>query len=182
MKKSYLVIGVVLIAVVGFFAYRMTASRGKSPPATATLSQGDLDVKVTYCRPFKRDRMIFGDKEAGALVPYGKYWRLGANAATEITFAKNALFAGQPIAAGSYRMYAIPSATSWKVVLNSQTGKWGAFEPNHDKDVLSVDVPVEVAPEKAEQFTISFTSEPNGAKMDFVWDMTRVRVPLAAAK
>lgn len=182
MKKQVLVaVGAVVVAVVLFFGYRIMTTRKLSPCDTVAFSQGNLDVKVGYCRPFKKGRVIFGEKDTGALVPYGKYWRLGANAATEITFAKNVLFAGKPVSAGSYRMYAIPGAASWKVVLNSETGKWGAFEANHDKDILTVEVPAEAAASPVEQFTISLSGDGSAAKMDFAWDSTIVHVPLAAA-
>ena len=39
-------------------------------------------VRVTYSRPAKKDREVFGAK----LVPYDKVWRFGANEATEIKF------------------------------------------------------------------------------------------------
>lgn len=180
MKKKILMgVGALLLLFASYMAYAILIGSKKSPPDTATFSQGGLDMKVTYCRPYKKGRLIFGEKEAGALVPYGKYWRLGANAATEITFSKNVLFAGKPVNAGSYRMYAVPSASSWKVVLNNELGKFGAWEPNQEKDVLSVEVPVEAAPAPTEQFTIGFSGEPSGAKLDLTWDTTRVRVPVS---
>lgn len=178
-KKILLGVGALFLLFASYMAYAILIGSKKSPPDTAAFSQGGLDVKVTYCRPFKKGRLIFGEKSGGALVPFGQYWRLGANAATEITFSKNVLFAGKPVNAGSYRMYAVPSASSWKVVLNSELGKFGAWEPNHEKDVLSVEVPVEAAPAPAEQFTIGFSGEQAGSKMDLTWDTTRVRVPVA---
>lgn len=181
MKKNLLLgIGAVVVVLAALMAYRISTTGKASPIATVAFNQGNLEVKVVYCRPSKRERMIFGEKSAGALVPFGKYWRLGANAATEITFGKDVLFAGQPVSAGSYRMYAVPSASSWKVVLNSQLGKWGAFEPNHEKDVLTVEVPVASTPAPVEQFTIRISGDPSGAKLDFAWDQTLVQVPLAA--
>src|SRR5437870_3833071 len=123
--KRILLIGLsaFLALVVGFFLYATLIGSKKSPPQTATLSQGGVDLKVSYCRPFKKGRVIFGEKDAGAVVPYGKYWRLGANAATEITFGKKVSFSGKPVEAGSYRMYAIPGPKTWQVVLNSELGK-----------------------------------------------------------
>jgi hypothetical protein len=181
MKKKLLIgVGAIVLAALSVVGYLFLGTK-KSPPGTAELSQGGLDVKVTYCRPYKKGRLIFGEKADKAVVPYGKYWRLGANAATEITFAKNALFAGKPVTAGTYRMYAVPTAASWKVVLNSDLGKWGAREADHDKDVLSVEVPVTAAPAASEQFTISFSGGPADAKMDLTWDTALVRVPLAAS-
>jgi hypothetical protein len=179
-KKLLLGIGALVVVLAALMAYRISTTGKASPLDTVAFNQGSLEVKVVYCRPSKRDRLIFGDKSAGALVPFGKYWRLGANAATEITFGKDLLFAGQPVSAGTYRMYAVPSASSWKVVLNSQPGKWGAFEPDHDKDVLTVEVPVESTPAPVEQFTISISGDPSGARLDLAWDKTLVRVPLAA--
>jgi hypothetical protein len=184
-KKILLGLGGLLLVFVAFFAYRISTTGKASPAATATLQQDALRAKVSYGRPYKKNRLIFGEKEAGALVPFGRYWRLGANAATEVTFDQDVLFAGQPVRAGSYRMYAIPGAASWKVILNSQLGRWGAWEPNHDKDVLSVEVPVESQPTSTEQFTIDFSTgaQPGaGTTLDFIWDTTRVRVPLAPQK
>lgn len=180
MKKILLVVGVLLIALVGAY-FIMNSGPPKSPAGSASYSDANLDVKVTYHRPFKKGRVIFGEKDAGALVPNGKYWRLGANASTDITFGKNVTFAGKPVSAGTYRMYAVPGATSWTVVLNSAPSRFGAMEPSKDKDVLSVDVPVEKSPEVVEQFTINIAASPPGAQLEFRWDTTLVKIPLAAA-
>ena len=47
-----------------------------------TVSSDDSAVSITYSRPFKNDRLIFGNSSDEALVPYDNYWRTGANAAT----------------------------------------------------------------------------------------------------
>src|SRR5437868_3949354 len=120
-KKILIGVGALLVVLGAFAAYVVTRPR-VSPKATATLSDGGLEVKVAYSSPMKKGRLIFGDESAKALVPFGKYWRLGANEATEITFNENVSFAGKPVSAGTYRMYAIPGATSWKIVLNSALG------------------------------------------------------------
>jgi hypothetical protein len=177
MKKILIGVGVLFIGFLGFLGY--TAMFPKSPPTTTSFSDKGLDIKVTYSQPSKRGRVIFGEEKDGALQPYGKYWRLGANAATEITFSKNITFAGQPLSAGSYRMYAVPGATSFKVGLNSEIGVYFANEePDYTKDVLTVDVPVTSAPTETEKFTINFSSDSVGVKMDFVWDKIMVRVPI----
>jgi len=173
-KKIYIGLGVIVIVVIGFAGYTAFTTRSHSPSKTTEFSHEGLDITVVYCQPFKKGRQIFGE-----LLPYGKYWRLGANEATEITFSKNITFAGQPVNAGTYRMYAVPSQTSWQVSLNSELGKWGAMEPDHALDVVKVDVPVGTAPAETEQFTINFGSSAEGATMDFVWDKTLVTVPIA---
>jgi hypothetical protein len=180
-KKVLMGLGLALLATTLLLIYRVRSTPPASPHDSVTYSQGGLDIKVSYSRPYKKGRLIFGEKSAGALVPFGKYWRLGANAATEITLSKSVQFAGKPLAAGSYRLYAIPGATTWKVVLNSQTGSFGYFEPDHDKDVLSVEVPSETTPQSVEQFTIAVSGEPSAARLELIWDTTAVRIPVVAS-
>lgn len=175
-KKIYIGLGVVLVAVIGFAGYSAFFSRRVSPSQTTQFSHEGLDVSVTYCRPYKKGRTIFG--ESDVLVPYGKYWRLGANESTEITFSKDIAFANKPVKAGTYRMYAIPGAESWQVVLNTHLGTWGSDPPDHDMDVVTVDVPVTKAPAEAEQFTINFGSIGPATTMDIMWDNTLVSVPI----
>ncbi len=176
-KKILIGLGLVLLAVIGFFVYSNLFPA--SPRKITTFSDRGLDIKVSYGQPSKKGRLIFGEEKDKALQPYGKYWRLGANAATEITFSKDINFAGKPVKAGTYRMYTVPGPTSFQVSLNSEVGVFlGVREPNYSLDVLKVDVPVSIAPAETEQFVINFASDSVGAKMDFVWDKTLVSVPI----
>jgi len=179
MKKKILIgVGIVLLAFILFVVYANLFPA--SPPKTASSSDKGLDINVKYSAPFKKGRLIFGEEKDKALQPYGKYWRLGANAATEITFSKNVTFAGKPVNAGSYRMYAIPGPTSFQVALNSETGVFFAVsEPDYSKDVIKVDAPVTEAPE-TEQFTISFASDSTGVNMNCNWDKVQFTVPIKA--
>ncbi|MEO9964167.1 MAG: DUF2911 domain-containing protein [Reichenbachiella sp.] len=174
-----IIIGVVL-GVVIYFVYGILTTRSHSPQDTATTTIGDLSVSVVYCQPFKKGRLIFGEESEEALVPYGKYWRLGANEASEITLSQDVTFAGQNLAAGSYRLYAVPNAKSWQVSLNSELGEFGYFEPDYSLDVLKVDVPVSKNAEEMEQFTIQFTNDSTATQMHMMWDKTRVSIPIVA--
>jgi hypothetical protein len=177
-KKIFLALGAVIIIFVGWTIYGLFIAEPASPLATAEGSYEDLTMTVEYSRPYKKGRVIFGEESEGALQPYGKYWRLGANAATKITFSKNINFAGEPVEAGSYRMYAVPRANEWEVSLNSEAEVFfGVTEPDYDLDVVKVKVPVQSVPE-TEQFTITFDSDASGALMNFVWDKTKVTVPI----
>src|SRR5260221_4032612 len=141
-KKIFIGLGVVLVALLAFFLYAALVVAKRSPSKTTEFSDRGLDIKVVYCQPYKKGRLIFGEEKDGALQPYGKYWRMGANAATEITFSKNVNFAGKPINAGSYRMYAVPGPTSFQVSLNSGLGVYFAIsEPDYKLDVVKADVP-----------------------------------------
>lgn len=179
--KKYIFIALALVVLAGgaYVAYSILSSPVQSPKDEITYNFEGLDIKVVYYRPYKKGRLIFGSADEQALVPYGKYWRLGANDATEITFSKDVVFGGQPVAAGSYRMYAVPGPESWEVSLNSELGQFGYMEPNYALDVTKVEVPVESASSETEQFTIRFTSEAQGVKMHFEWDRTQAIVPIA---
>ncbi len=177
LKKILIGVAVLLLAVVGFFGYGVLFP--KSPTTSTSFSSNGLDIKVNYSQPSKRGRLIFGEEKDGALQPYGKYWRLGANASTEITFSKNITFAGKPVNAGSYRMYAVPGPTSFQISLNSEVGVYfGVAEPDYSKDILKVDIPVSAAPSETEKFVIQFSDDSAGVNMDFVWDKILVRVPI----
>lgn len=175
MKRTTLII-IALVVVAAAVAWWFL--RPASPSGNASISHNGLEVSVSYSRPFKKGRVIFGDPSSGALQPHGQYWRLGANAATEITFNKDVSFGGTPVQAGTYRMYAIPGAQSWQIILNSALGKSGSEHPDKNLDVLTLEVPPEVATE-LEQFTISFRPGGEGVTMDLLWDRVRVSVEIS---
>ena len=177
-KKIFIGLGIILIALIAYEGYQFATTKSHSPGETKEHQFNGLDIKVVYCKPYKKGRLIFGEKKDGALLPYGKYWRLGANEATEITFSKNILFNGKPVNAGTYRMYATPSALTWQVSLNSELGKWGYMEPDYSKDILKVDVPVEENLPESEQFTINFSNDSTAVNMEFMWDKIKVTVPI----
>lgn len=179
-KKLLIVLGALALIILVVALYGALVVSKRSPIKTETFSGQGLDIKVVYCQPYKKGRLIFGDERDGALQPYGKYWRLGANAATEITFSKDINFAGQPINAGTYRMYAVPGADAFQVALNGELGVYFAIrEPNYEMDVLKVSVPASQAASEFEQFTIGFASDSTGIKMNMMWDKTVFTVPIA---
>ncbi len=178
-KKIFIGIAIVVIAFIAFASYRFATTKNLSPAKVASYSENGLDIQVKYSSPSKRGRLIFGEKKDEALQPYGQYWRLGANDATEVTFNKNVTFAGKPINAGGYRMFAVPGPTSFLITLNSELGKFGYFEPDYTLDVIKVDVPVQATP-LTESLTFSFSSDSTGVNMDIAWDTTLIRVPIKA--
>lgn len=181
MKKKILIVAVVLIVfLVAALIYLNNRNRTLSPPGSAELVNGNLKVSVQYSRPFVRNRIIFGSKEQGALQPYGEYWRLGANEATEITFNRGVSFNGNKVNAGTYRIYAIPGAESFELVLNSELGVWGVFEPDYEEDVLRTNVQVEKISPPIEQFTISMLAVGDTTNINFEWEKVRFSVPVVA--
>lgn len=180
MKGRKILIGIVAVIVLlaAAFLYFSNRNRTMSPPGNETLTSGGLTVSVTYSRPSVRGRLIFGSAQQEALQPYGKYWRLGANEATEVTFNRDVLFNGSPVKAGTYRMFAIPGPDAFEIGLNTELDKWGYSEPNYDLDILRTKVPVEKTNSPVEQYTISLAPRGEGIDMIFEWSDTRFTVPI----
>ncbi|SEI89147.1 Protein of unknown function [Cyclobacterium xiamenense] len=180
MKKNILIgAGVLVLIFIIWVVYGLFFATPASPPATASYSQGGLEISIDYSQPSKKGRLIFGEEPAGALQPYGKYWRLGANAATEITFNQDVTFGGKPVDAGTYRMYAVPGADAFEVRLNSETGVFfGVAEPDYALDVVTVQAPVQKIDSVVETFTIDIRSSDNGAIVVFSWDDVLFTVPV----
>ena len=114
MKKKIIIGAAVVVGLLVIAAFYLSyRGRTLSPAGKTELTNGDLSVSITYNRPSVRGRVIFGSKDEKALQPYGEYWRLGANEATEITFNRDVLFNGNPVKAGTYRMYTFPGPDSF---------------------------------------------------------------------
>ena len=179
-------IAVVFLLFAGYFGmqYAKEQTKKHSPFATAKYSGAGLDISVAYCRPYMKGRKVFGpqveDEESKALQPWGHYWRLGANEATEITFNKDVTFGGKLVKAGTYVMYAVPNPDSWTIGLNTELGRWGYSEVDHDLDVLQVEVPAEESASTTEQLTIDFSEVENKIMMNIKWAQARARVPIEA--
>ncbi|MBD2704738.1 DUF2911 domain-containing protein [Spirosoma sp. BT702] len=133
-------------------------------------------ARVTYSRPAKKEREIFGK-----MIPFGKVWRVGANEATEIKFFTDATIQGKKIKAGVYSFYAIPNETDWTLIFSSDLDQWGAYSYKQDLDVLRVNVPVKKAEEPVENLAIQFKKagdNVNESIMQIAWDTTLVEVPV----
>lgn len=159
-----------LLLMIALFATMTGYSQGnarKSPHDTVSCAY----ATVTYGRPYKNGREIFGKLEK-----FDKVWRVGADEATTITFNKDVKFGKNGIMAGTYTLFAIPGETEWTIILNSQLGQWGAYgyEKSKDKDVASIKVPVKKLDTVVEQLTIRFTAD---NAMVIEWDTTQVVVP-----
>jgi hypothetical protein len=135
----------------------------------------EVFVRVTYSRPAKKDREVFGAK----LVPYDKVWRFGANEATEIKFYEDVKLEGKKVKAGVYSLFAIPAADEWTIILNSETDIWGDYDYKEAKDVMRFKVKTKTLAESLENLSIVFTiSETRGADMHIGWDKTAVTIPI----
>ena len=138
-----------------------------SPLEIVTVKYESTYIKVTYGRPHKKGREIFGD-----LVPYGEVWRTGANEATEITITKDVIINKKRLKAGTYTLFTIPEKDKWKVIFNSDLGQWGSYNYNPDKNVLEIDAKVSATDVAYEPFTIEFQLQDDKVNLLMIWDKT----------
>jgi hypothetical protein len=130
---------VLITLMVSFMALaQKDKSSRPSPPATASGKIGGATITIDYSSPSVKGRQIWG-----ALVPYGKAWRAGANEATLFKTDQAVNVEGKSLPAGQYSLFAIPGEKEWSIIFNSETGQWGikrGGDANRDpaKDVITV--------------------------------------------
>lgn len=178
MKALKWIIAIVLVLfVAGYFGFDYIKEQTKkhSPQETVNYTAGEFSMSVTYSRPYKKGREIFGD-----LVPYEKVWRTGANEPTIFECNQTVTIGDQDLPAGTYTLWTIPYSSQWTVIWNSKLYDWGVGfdgEPSRDPDydVLKINVPTSDTKSTVEQFTIDFQYHVN---MRMAWDNAQVMVPM----
>ena len=177
MKNILKLIGLLVLVFVGYVAYMLI--NPVSPKETVNYSTDFSDFEVVYSRPYMNNRLIFGEESGDALVPYGKYWRTGANAATTFETSSDILFNGEDLKAGKYALYTFPFENSWTVLLSSENDVFFAVsEPDRETLVLKTEVPTKYLDKPLEQFTIEFSKDTASVFMHLTWDKVSVSVPL----
>ncbi len=138
-----------------------------SPSASIKQQIGLGKVTINYARPSLRGRQLLGKEN----IPFGKVWRLGANEATTIEITDSMRINGKPLAKGKYAMMAIPGATEWTIIINSDYNQWGAYSYSDKKDVMRFNVKAERLQKITE--TMSFYFEdvtPEKSILVFKWE------------
>ncbi len=120
-----------------------------SPKAVVEQRIGLTDTKLTYWRPSARGRDIYNE-----VVQPGQHWRLGANNSTLLTLSTDVEINRQPIPAGTYSLSVFANDGEWVLVVNRDTQGWGVSSYDQKKDVLRVNVPVEIGQMRTESMLI----------------------------
>lgn len=137
MRKT-LLIGTLLLAATTSFAQIQTPR--PSPKASLMQNVGLTEITINYNRPGVKGRAIWG-----ALVPYDKVWRTGANEATTIELSSDVWINGNKLTKGLYSLHTIPGTDEWTVIFNSVAEQWGSYSYDAAKDALRVKVKPEAA-------------------------------------
>jgi hypothetical protein len=144
-----------------------------SPRDSVSGKIGAATVSINYGAPSVKGRKIFG-----ALVPYDKIWRTGANEATVFITDKDIMVEGKKLPAGRYTFFATPGEKEWKIIFNSNAkpGMWGITQ-NGANDDPEKDVLVATVTPKPTAFTERLKYVITNKGFELVWE--NLSIPVA---
>jgi Protein of unknown function (DUF2911) len=124
------------------------------------------DIAIKYHRPLVNGRKIWG-----ALVPYGKVWRAGANENTTIEFSDPVSVEGKPLEKGRYGLHMIPNQDSWTVIFSKTNTGWGSYSYDQKDDALRVNVKPRPLTENKEALEFEFEDlKPASTAVTLKWE------------
>ena len=166
------------LLTLGAFTAPAAAQQGGQPLSPRDTARIELErgkrVYVDYGRPSMRGRKIVGE-----LVPYGRVWRTGANAATTLVTESELRIGNAVVPRGTYTLYTLPTARGWTLIVNRQTGQWGT-QYDASRDLVRIPLRTTQVARPVEKFTIAL--EPGTARgtgtLAIMWEKTRVSAPI----
>lgn len=177
MNKISLIASAIALTLTTLVSQAQSTLKTPAPSPAQTVKQafGLGEITLEYSRPSVKDRVVFGD-----LVPYGKVWRTGANAATKITFSDDVKVEGKDVKAGTYAIYTIPNKDSWEFILYSDLtlgGNVSAYKA--ENEVAHVTVKPMATADKVETYTMNFANvTATSTALELLWEKTRVQVQI----
>ena len=166
----------VIASMLCFFSEAMAQIKLPQPSVKGSIEQmvGLTEVEVSYTRPAKRGRKIFGE-----LVPYNRVWRTGANENTTISFSEDVSIAGKVLPKGKYALYTKPEADKWTFYFYKKNDNWGVPQQWDETQIaLQAEAKPISYPMETEYLTIELNPiNYNDGKIAVRWDKTLVELP-----
>ena len=144
------------IGLVAFFIANVAAAQGKptSSKESVTGKINGATVTVNYGSPSVNGRAIWG-----ALVPFNKVWRAGANDATTFETDKDLTIDGKKLPAGKYSFFIIPNEKESVIVFNKEAKQWGAYKYKESEDQLRITVKQQATKTATEKLTYAIEKD-----------------------
>ena len=168
---------VLLLSMAGWaVAQDATKSGAKKKPASphedVSATINGKTITISYGRPYKKGRVIFGGLE-----PWGKVWRTGADEATTLTTDGDLMIGPLHVIVGTYSLFTIPNEKEWTLVLNRTAKQWGAFKYDQGTDYGRAAMTVAKTKEPVEQLTIALEKKgDHEAVLKVMWDETAASI------
>lgn len=155
--------------------------------------EGGKWIEVTYGRPIKRGRELWG---SGA--DYGKMlngdgpvWRAGANVSTRLKTELPLVIGAKTVAPGEYSLFIDLKPGNWTLIVSSWAAQktydprntaalWGSFGYTSAKDVTRAPMTLGTLPFSVDQLTWAFTDMSDaGGKLTIMWDKVIASTPFS---
>jgi hypothetical protein len=154
------------------WAARDAVGRGMgivSPVDTVRGRVESADLTITYSRPSKRGRQVWGE-----LVKWGQVWRFGADFATHFTTTADLDIGGTKVPAGRYTLWMLPAENGESMlIVNSAVNVFGT-NYNPQRDFARIPLAKSRLDSAVERFTLSIED----GKLWIRWDDTGWAVPV----
>jgi hypothetical protein len=186
-------IGSAAILAAGAIAAAQGRGKPASPAGTSATQIGGKWVEISYGRPIKRGRDVFGsgaDYGKAAKADGAVMWRAGANVTTRLKTEAPLVINGKTVPAGEYSVFIdLKGPTDWTLILsnwpaqttydpNNKAALWGSFGYTPDKDVVRAAMKVETIPMSIDELAWNFVDvTADGGKLAVMWDKTVASVP-----
>jgi hypothetical protein len=186
-------LGAAVVACTVLTSAQGRGGRAQSPDGKSATQIGGKWIDISYGRPIKRTRDVFG---SGA--DYGKIthvdgaaiWRAGANNTTRLKTEALLVIEGKTVPAGEYSVFIdVASPAKWTFILsnwpaqtkydpNNKEALWGSFGYTKDKDVVRAPMKVDTLPFSIDEMSWEFVDvTATGGKLAVMCDKTMASVP-----
>jgi len=166
---------------------------GKNPSGREVMKyEGGKWVSISYSRPLKRGRELFGTGDAYAtkLNAGAPVWRAGADVSTRLKTEAPLVIGGKTLAPGEYLLFIDLKPKEWTLIVSShkpqlkydpanKTEIWGAYGYDAKNDVVRVPMQVAEIPFSLEELSWGFADVTDkGFTMQIWWDKMTASVPV----
>ena len=187
----------VVLALGALLEAQGPGGRPSSPTGSSSTEIGSKWIDITYGRPLKRGRDVFGSGASYGAITHtdgAEVWRAGANVSTRLKTEVPLVINGKTIPAGEYSVFIdVKSPTDWTFILstwpaqttydpNNKAALWGSFHYTPDKDVVRAPMKVTQTTTSVDELTWLFVDvTPAGGALEIAWDKTTAVAPFRVA-
>jgi hypothetical protein len=162
-----------------------------APGANAPSYQGGKWIEITYGRPIKRGRDLWGSGAdyGKTLLDGGVVWRAGANLTTRLNTEAPLVINGTTLPAGGYNVLIDLKPDAWTLILSNQSYQtrydgnntvdlYGGYNYRPEHDVVRAPMTLGTLPFSVDQLTWNFVDvTATGGKFAIMWDTVVATAP-----
>jgi hypothetical protein len=209
MMRNASVLGALIVLAMCASAEAQPQSRRPRSPAGSSATEiggdhydpvlgysGGKWIEITYGRPIRRGRDIFGPDDFVEFLNDGApVWRAGANVSTRLMNEMPLQIGGTRIPPGEYTVFIELARSKWTLIISTYralmgTGKpndpgaiFGAFDYTPAKDLVRVPMTLEPLPHSHDQLHWEFIDvTQQGGRLAIFWDKQMAWVPFTVVK